>query len=36
LNVLSFAAAFECKAGDAIVRANDKRVVIWQSIARDA
>jgi putative endopeptidase len=25
----SFAAAFQCKAGDAMVRADDKRVVIW-------
>ncbi|WP_282295223.1 M13 family metallopeptidase [Stenotrophomonas sp. PS02289] len=28
-NMPSFAAAFECKAGDAMVRADDKRVVIW-------
>ncbi len=28
-NMPSFAAAFQCKAGDAMVRADDKRVVIW-------
>ncbi len=28
-NMPSFAAAFECKAGDAMVRGDDKRVVIW-------
>jgi putative endopeptidase len=28
-NMPSFAQAFECKAGDAMVRADDKRVVIW-------
>ncbi|WP_164280663.1 M13 family metallopeptidase [Stenotrophomonas indicatrix] len=28
-NMPSYAAAFECKAGDAMVRADDKRVVIW-------
>ena len=25
----SYAAAFQCKAGDAMVRGDDKRVVIW-------
>ncbi|MQP75535.1 peptidase [Stenotrophomonas sp. MYb238] len=28
-NMPSFAAAFQCKAGDAMVRGDDKRVVIW-------
>ncbi|WP_447944834.1 M13 family metallopeptidase [Stenotrophomonas indicatrix] len=28
-NMPSYAAAFQCKAGDAMVRADDKRVVIW-------
>ncbi len=28
-NLPAFAAAFQCKAGDAMVRADDKRVVIW-------
>jgi len=28
-NMPAFAAAFECKAGDAMVRGDDKRVVIW-------
>lgn len=28
-NLPAFAAAFSCKAGDAMVRADDKRVVIW-------
>lgn len=28
-NLPAFAAAFKCKAGDAMVRAADKRVVIW-------
>jgi len=28
-NMPSFAAAFECKAGQPMVRADDKRVVIW-------
>jgi putative endopeptidase len=25
----AFATAFQCKAGDAMVRPDDKRVVIW-------
>ncbi|WP_447934364.1 M13 family metallopeptidase [Stenotrophomonas lactitubi] len=28
-NMPSYAAAFQCKSGDAMVRADDKRVVIW-------
>jgi putative endopeptidase len=28
-NLPAFAAAFQCKAGDAMVRADDKRVMIW-------
>jgi putative endopeptidase len=28
-NMPAFAAAFQCKAGDAMVRPNDKRVIIW-------
>ena len=28
-NMPSYAAAFQCKAGDAMVRGDDKRVVIW-------
>ncbi|MNU99795.1 Neutral endopeptidase [compost metagenome] len=28
-NMPAYAKAFECKAGDAMVRADDKRVVIW-------
>ncbi len=28
-NMPSYAAAFQCKAGDAMVRADEKRVVIW-------
>jgi putative endopeptidase len=28
-NLPAFAAAFQCKAGDAMVRADDKQVVIW-------
>ncbi|MET4597115.1 M13 family metallopeptidase [Stenotrophomonas sp. 2694] len=28
-NMPSYAAAFQCKAGDAMVRADDKRVMIW-------
>jgi len=28
-NMPAFAQAFQCKAGDAMVRANDKQVVIW-------
>jgi putative endopeptidase len=28
-NMPAFAAAFQCKAGDAMVRPDDKRVVIW-------
>jgi putative endopeptidase len=28
-NLPSFAAAFQCKAGDAMVRGANKRVVIW-------
>ena len=28
-NMPAYAQAFECKAGDAMVRADDKRVVIW-------
>jgi putative endopeptidase len=28
-NLPTFAAAFQCKAGDAMVRADDKRVAIW-------
>jgi putative endopeptidase len=28
-NLPAFAAAFQCKAGDAMVRADDKRVTIW-------
>ena len=28
-NMPAFAAAFECKAGDAMVRPDNKRVVIW-------
>ena len=27
--IAAYAKAFECKAGDAMVRADDKRVVIW-------
>jgi predicted metalloendopeptidase len=29
LKPLVLATAFQCKAGDAMVRADDKRVVIW-------
>ena len=28
-NMPAFAAAFQCKAGDPMVRADDKQVVIW-------
>jgi putative endopeptidase len=28
-NLPAFAAAFKCKAGDAMVRGGDKQVVIW-------
>jgi putative endopeptidase len=28
-NMPAFATAFQCKAGDAMVRPDDKRVVIW-------
>jgi putative endopeptidase len=28
-NMPAFAAAFHCKPGDAMVRPDDKRVVIW-------
>jgi putative endopeptidase len=28
-NMPAFAAAFSCKAGDAMVRQGDKQVVIW-------
>jgi putative endopeptidase len=28
-NMPAFAAAFQCKAGDAMVRPDDKRVIIW-------
>ena len=28
-NLPAFAAAFQCKTGDAMVRADDKKVVIW-------
>jgi putative endopeptidase len=28
-NMPAFASAFQCKAGDAMVRPDDKRVVIW-------
>jgi putative endopeptidase len=28
-NMPAYAAAFGCKAGDAMVRADDKKVVIW-------